>query len=125
MLIAALSGRRKRGLGIDGDLKRLMVVIGIASCISMLMAGFKAGVVLEAPSPLFSQVWYYSKACLYGFGFCPELTIVILFFVAKVDLKSQELESRESKVALPNTDSEDQVLETDSKTPAFSKNVSL
>jgi hypothetical protein len=73
-----------------------MIVTGFAAVLCILMAGFKAAVVLKAPSLLFYPAWYHSKASLYCFESVPEVLVLIVFFTMRVDISFQALKRRES-----------------------------
>jgi hypothetical protein len=61
--------------------KEVSVVILSASVACLLMASFRAGIVLKDPSPLFSPAWYLSLACLYCFELGPELLVTLSLLV--------------------------------------------
>ncbi|KAK1059321.1 39S ribosomal protein L16, mitochondrial [Friedmanniomyces endolithicus] len=66
------------------ELKALVLLASSSLCI--LIAGSRAGTTYMSPRPTKSPAWYDSKASFYSFGFVPEVLILLLFVIARVDL---------------------------------------
>lgn len=66
--------------------RRKMAVICLSTVLCLVNAGYKAGVVWMPIRSLLDPAWYHSRACLYAFVFGTELCILLLCFVARVDL---------------------------------------
>lgn len=71
---------------IQSHKRRKVAFVCSSTLLCLTNAGFKAGVVWMPVRPLFDPAWYHSRACLYAFVFGTELCVLLLCFVARVDL---------------------------------------
>ncbi|KAK0794775.1 hypothetical protein LTR02_005795 [Friedmanniomyces endolithicus] len=62
------------------------LVLLASSCLCILIAGSRAGTTYMTPRPTGIPAWDDSKASFYSFGFVPEILILLLFVLARVDL---------------------------------------
>ncbi|KAK3674614.1 hypothetical protein LTR78_005336 [Recurvomyces mirabilis] len=65
--------------------RKALVLLGTSS-LGILIAGFRAGTTYMTPRSIKSPAWYDSKASFYCFGFVPEILILTLFVITRVDL---------------------------------------
>lgn len=66
--------------------RRKVAFVCLSTLLCLTNAGFKAGVVWMPVRPPFDPAWYHLRACLYAFVFGTELCVLLLCFVARVDL---------------------------------------
>lgn len=84
--------------------RRKVVFVYLSTLLCLTNAGFKAGVVWMPVRPLFDPAWYHSRACLYAFVFGTELCVLLLCFVARVDLVFESKGQKEpGKLILPES----------------------
>ncbi|OQO08190.1 hypothetical protein B0A48_06984 [Cryoendolithus antarcticus] len=66
------------------ELKTLILVV--TSSLGIIIAGFRAGTTYMTPRSVTTPAWYDSKASFYCFDFVPEVLVLLLFVIARVDL---------------------------------------
>jgi len=87
MLVVAVSRYRLQSVKADREIRVLATITTISSSMAVLITGFKAGILFKSPAPLFSSTWYYSKASLYCFQFLPEVLVLMMLFLMRVDVR--------------------------------------
>lgn len=75
--------------------RRKVAFVCLSTLFCLVNAGFKAGVVWMPVRPLLDPAWYHSQACLYAFVFGTELCVLLLCFVARVDLMFESERGKE------------------------------
>ncbi|KAI0451390.1 hypothetical protein F5B21DRAFT_487379 [Xylaria acuta] len=68
-----------------GSMRTKVVINVLATCICILISGFKAGTAWETPRPLSNPAWYQSKPAFYVFSFVLELLVLSLLTFSRVD----------------------------------------
>jgi hypothetical protein len=68
-----------------GDPTRSALVIVIAALVLVIGQIYRTGTGWAKVAPLTHPAWWDSKACFYCFEFIPEVLVVILYAVARVD----------------------------------------
>lgn len=68
-----------------GSTEKKQVILGLATCLAMLIAGFRCGTTWDPPRPSTDPAWYDNKAAFYCFEFVPELAILLLYITLRVD----------------------------------------
>ncbi|KAI1915132.1 hypothetical protein LOZ39_002996 [Ophidiomyces ophidiicola] len=61
------------------------VIVGAASVLLTLGAGFRLGIAAMPPRPLSHPAWYHHKVCFYIFNFSLEAIVVYLYLLGRVD----------------------------------------
>lgn len=88
MMMAAaglLPNREPRDVFGAGTLFQKKLVVLLSASSALLIAGFKCGTGWMPPRPRTDPAWYQSKAAFYVFFFCPEILILCVFTIARVD----------------------------------------
>lgn len=71
----------------NGRFRSKIYIVLLASFILTLGAAFRLGTNSETPRPRNNPAWYHSKACFYVFNLTLEFLVVVLYAVARVDLR--------------------------------------
>lgn len=69
----------------EGSMLSKLIIVGLSSCLSILIAGFKCGATWSPPRPASNPAWYDSKACFYVFNFTLEILILGLLTLTRID----------------------------------------
>ncbi|OQO01526.1 hypothetical protein B0A48_12561 [Cryoendolithus antarcticus] len=70
----------------DGTTELKTLILVVTSSLGITIAGFRAGTTYMTPMSITSLAWYDSKASFYCFDFVPEVLVLLLFVIARVDL---------------------------------------
>ena len=71
----------------NGRFRSQIYIVLLVSAILTLGAAFRTGTNYKTPRPRNNPAWYHSKACFYIFNFTLEFLVIILFIVARVDIR--------------------------------------
>lgn len=74
----------KEHFGEGSMLKKKLIVLTV-SCLTMTIAGFKAGTAWMPARSVLHPAWYHSKACFYIFNFTFEIMILIVLTITRPD----------------------------------------
>jgi hypothetical protein len=69
----------------QGSIRSKMILVTMASCPCMLLAGFKAGTTWSPPRPATNPQCYDSKVCFYVFNFTLEILILYVLTFGRID----------------------------------------
>ena len=69
----------------QGSMRTKLMIVTLSACLSLLIAGFKAGATWSPPRPLTNPAWCDSKACLYIFDFMCEILILCVLTIPRID----------------------------------------
>ncbi|KAI1340356.1 hypothetical protein F5Y15DRAFT_415244 [Xylariaceae sp. FL0016] len=69
----------------QGSMRAKVIIVLLATCLCVLIAGFKAGVTWSPPRPVTDPAWYHSKAAFYCFNFVLEIIALALLTLSRVD----------------------------------------
>ena len=101
LLVAAYFGHRKRLFRVMKDTWFDAAIVGATSLLCMLMSGFKAGVLWAPQRPLWSPAWYHSKSALYVLEFAPEVLLLGLYIMVRIEKRFNALSTPEVPVLSP------------------------
>ncbi|KAI1109595.1 hypothetical protein F5Y14DRAFT_431925 [Nemania sp. NC0429] len=68
-----------------GSMRTKVLINAVATCVCILVSGFKAGMTWEPPRPASDPAWYHSRAAFYVFGFVLEIFVLALLTFTRVD----------------------------------------
>lgn len=68
-----------------GSIETMALLVLLSTCLTIIIAGFKLGTVFQPPRPKSAPAWFDSRAAFYCFGFLLEITILVIFQLARVD----------------------------------------
>lgn len=68
-----------------GSMRTKIVVLTVGICLSVTIAGFRAGTTWMPPRPVDNPAWYHSRAAFYCFNFMLEIFILALYVPARID----------------------------------------
>ncbi|KAI1172634.1 hypothetical protein F4777DRAFT_493902 [Nemania sp. FL0916] len=68
-----------------GGMTAKIVINVVATCLCVVIAGFKAGTTWEPPRPVSNPAWYHSRAAFYVFEFVLEILVLSLLTFSRVD----------------------------------------
>lgn len=71
----------------NGRFRSKIYIVLLSSFILTLGAAFRLGTNSETPRPRNNPAWYHSKACFYIFNLTLEILVVVLYAMARVDLR--------------------------------------
>jgi len=69
----------------EGSMTSKLIIVTLSTCLCILIAGFKAGVIWSPARSALNPAWFDSKACLYVFGFTMEILVLSLLTFARID----------------------------------------
>lgn len=61
-----------------GSMRRKKLIVLAVACLTVIIAGFKAGTAWMPPRPISNPAWYHSKASFYVFNFVFEILILAI-----------------------------------------------
>ena len=68
-----------------GTMRTKIIVLAVGICLTVTIAGFRAGTTWMAPRPVDNPAWYQSRAAFYCFNFMLEIFILALYVPARID----------------------------------------
>lgn len=71
----------------NGRFRSKIYIVLLSSVTLTLGAAFRLGINSKTPRPRNNPAWYHSKACFYVFNFTLEYLVVVLYAVARVDVR--------------------------------------
>ena len=69
----------------EGSMTSKLIIVTFSTCLCILIAGFKAGVIWSPARSFLDPAWFDSKACLYVFGFTMEILVLSLLTFSRID----------------------------------------
>lgn len=69
----------------QGSMTSKSLIVGLSTCICILIAGFKCGTAWSPPRPASHPAWFHSKASFYVFNFACEILVLSLLTFSRFD----------------------------------------
>ncbi|KAL4737657.1 hypothetical protein BDV11DRAFT_151745 [Aspergillus similis] len=69
----------------QGSMFAKIVIVTVSTCLCILIAGFKAGVLWSPTRPMSNPAWYHSKPAFYVFNFALEIMMLCLLTLSRID----------------------------------------
>ncbi|KAL5363559.1 hypothetical protein BJX96DRAFT_155918 [Aspergillus floccosus] len=69
----------------QGSMASKSLIVGLSTCICILIAGFKCGTAWSPPRPAAHAAWFHSKASFYVFNFACEILALSLLTLSRFD----------------------------------------
>lgn len=68
-----------------GSMQKKAIINFLATCVCVIISGFKTGTAWMPPRPITNPAWFDSKAAFYVFNFSFEIVLLILFISTRID----------------------------------------
>lgn len=68
-----------------GSMRPKIIVLAVGICLTVTIAGFRAGSLWMPPRPVEDPAWYQSRAAFYCFNFMLEIFILALYVPSRID----------------------------------------
>lgn len=91
LLVAAYFGHRKRLFRVVRETWVDLAITAVAALLCMLVSGFRTGVIWQAPGFGPDLTWYQSRASFYALQMAPEILLMIMYMLVRVDKRFHEL----------------------------------
>lgn len=98
LLVAAFRGHRKSLFRVMKDTFSDAAITTVAALLCMLTSSFRAAVSWAPQRALFNPAWYHSRAAFYAFELAPEVLLLLVYMLARVDQRFHRLGESQTRV---------------------------